>query len=234
MVTKISFKSNLWLRHCIVAIPSLLFFALFWFTRMEWDPEMRFWRAIGDASLLLLWLVLMIGPLSRVWLAARALLSWRREIGIWCGILGVAHGVLILNGWVRWDISVFFGYEFIPQLDRLARIEPGFGLANVLGMLAFFWLLVLTATSSDWAMNRLGSAAWKWLHNGAYIVFYLIVAHTFYFLFMHYTASFHRNVPTSSNWFQIPFVLLALSVPILQVIGFLNTINARKQTKVKL
>jgi methionine sulfoxide reductase heme-binding subunit len=82
MVPKISLKSNLWLRHCIVGIPSLVSVTIFWFTRMEWDPEMRFWRAVGDASLLLLWLVLVIGPLSRVWLATRPLLSWRREIGI--------------------------------------------------------------------------------------------------------------------------------------------------------
>ena len=37
----------------------------FWYGRLDWDPEMRLWRAIGDASFILLLLLLLLGPLSR-------------------------------------------------------------------------------------------------------------------------------------------------------------------------
>ena len=94
---------------------------------------MRLWRAIGDTGYSLLFLTLIIGPLSKLLTRSNFLVSWRREIGIWFAIMAITHGILIVNEWANWDISKFFGYEFIPQLDRIARLEPGFGLAKTSG-----------------------------------------------------------------------------------------------------
>lgn len=214
-------------RHAIVGLIALGFWAIFWFTRLEWDPEMRFWRAIGDADLLLLIVALTLGPLAKLWPVFGQLLPWRRETGIWFGALGLAHTLLILNGWVRWDVARFFGYEFVPELGRTARMEPGFGLANLIGLVAVLWALLLTATSSDWAIGKLGPSAWKWLQYGAYGIFYLVALHTFYFLFQHYTLSFHRNVP-NPNWFRYPFLALILAVPLLQAAAFVKTVRRRR------
>ncbi len=214
-------------RHIMIGLLSLAIWAVFWFTRLEWDPEMRFWRAIGDASLLLLIGALALGPLVKLWPVFGKLLPWRREIGIWFGVLALAHTLLILNGWVRWDVARFFGYEFIPELGRTARMEPGFGLANLIGLVAVAWALVLTATSSDWAINKLGPSAWKWLQYGAYSIFYLVALHTFYFLFQHYTLSFHRQ-PPEPNWFRFPFLVLVLAVPWLQTAAFVKTVRRRR------
>jgi methionine sulfoxide reductase heme-binding subunit len=217
------------LRHLVLGLVAFALWAVFWLTRLDWTPEMRFWRAVGDASFMLLIFALAIGPLARLWSVAGRLLSWRRESGIWFGLLALAHTLLILNGWLRWDLPRFFGYEFIPELGRSARIEPGFGLANLVGMVALLWALVLTAASSDRAIRALGSAAWKWLQYGAYSIFYLVALHTFYFLFMHYTLSFHRPVPPNPNWFQVPFLVLVLAVPVLQIGAFVKTVR-RKRT----
>jgi hypothetical protein len=67
---------------------------------------------------------------------------WRHETGIWFGLMALLHAFLVWHGWARWDIWRFLGYEFIPELDRLVRLEPGFGLANLVGMVALIFTLV--------------------------------------------------------------------------------------------
>lgn len=215
-------------RHLPIALLSFLLALPFWYGRMDWDPEMRLWRAIGDSSFLLLFFTLAIGPIARLWPAAASLVSWRRETGIWYGLTAFLHAFLIFDGWARWEWQRFFGYEFVPELNRVVRLEPGFGLANLIGLVAVFLTLLLAATSANWAVNRLGASAWKWLHYSSYTVFYLVVLHTIYFLFIHYTASFHRRVPEDSNWFQIPFLVLAAIIPLLQGVAFLKAVARRR------
>lgn len=226
MATRTITRSRGAVRHLTVLAVSVVLTAGFWFTRLDWDPEMRLWRAIGDASLLLLLHALLAGPLARVWPATTGFRSWRRETGIWSTGLALAHTVLVFDGWFRWDLLRMLGFDYIPQLGRLARIEPGFGLSNLVGLVALVWLLVLAATSFDRAIAKLGGSAWKWLHTGAYVAFYLVVLHSAYFLFMHYTISFHRPVPPNPNWFALPFVVLSLGVPLLQGWAFFKTIRS--------
>ena len=219
-------QKNVWLRHTLVGLIAIAVTLPFWWGRPEWDPEMRFWRAVGDGSFMLLFFTLAIGPLAKLWPATNRLLPWRRETGIWFGLLALGHTYLILKGWARWDVRRFFGYEYLDQFDRYVRLEPGFGLSNAIGLVAVFLTLLLMATSSDWAVNRLGASAWKWLQYGSYTVFYLVVLHTLYFLFIHYTASFHRRVP-EPNWFRYPFLILSLIIPVLQGIAFIKLVSRR-------
>lgn len=213
-------------RHVVVGVLTGGLVMGFWWSRMEWSPDMRLWRAVGDAAVVLLFASLAMGPTSRIWrLAARAL-HWRRQVGIWAAAAALVHGLLVFWGWTGFSFSRLLGYEFIPQLGRTARMEPGFGLANLLGVVALAWLLVMMVTSSDAAVRRLGPSAWKWLHTSAYVVFYLSALHTVYFLFMHYTASFHRAVP-EPNWFRFPLLGLAIAVLGLQVVGLVVTRSRR-------
>lgn len=186
---------------------------------------MRFWRAVGDGGFILLFLALVIGPLVKLFPKIFAkFLIWRKELGIWFAILSFAHTYLIVKGWFRWDIMKLIGYEFIPQLDRYARMEPGFGLANIVGLFALFFTLILLATSSSKAVNFLGGNSWKYLHYSAIMIFYLVVIHVLYFLFIHYTVSFHRLVPPP-NWFRYYFLMISLVLFILQVVGFIKSVK---------
>ncbi len=214
-------------RHCWLMLATALLVAMFWASRPEWDPEMRLWRAFGDAAIVLLYVVLALGPAARFSTAVGRMLPWRRQIGIWAATTALVHTLLILNGWVRWDLQRFLGYEFVPQLGREARMEPGFGLANLVGLVAVLWLLALAATSTDRAVRRLGPAGWKWLHTGAYTAFYLSVLHSGYFLFLHYTLSFHRD-PPPPNWFRFPLVILGTLVLALQGAAFVATVRRRR------
>lgn len=218
--------NRLLLRHGTVAVLGVMLAGLFWSTRMQWDPEMRLWRGIGDASAMLLFVSLAIGPIARLWSPAAGLVPWRRELGIWFAVLALIHTLLVLNGWIRWEALRFLGYEFIPEADRWIRLESGFGLANILGVVAMAWAGVLALTSSDRATRYLGPSAWKWLHGSAYVIFYLTVLHATYFLFLHYTLSFHRAVPPP-DWFRWPFIGMGLLILALQLAAFTRTVSLR-------
>lgn len=215
-------------RHVVTVLLAGLLFLAFWLSRPEWSAEMRLWRAVGDAAVVLLFASLAIGPLARLYRPAGRLVPWRRQIGIWAAVVAGLHAVLILDGWALWSVRRLLGYEFIAQLGREARMEPGFGLANLVGLVALAWLLVLLATSSDRALRFLGPPAWKWLHHGSYVVFYLVLLHSIYFLFLHYTLSFHRP-PAPPNWFRWPLLLLGLLVLVLQWTSFWRTARRRRK-----
>ncbi|NHZ70901.1 MAG: hypothetical protein GWP18_04600 [Proteobacteria bacterium] len=206
-------------RHIGTAVFGSTVFLLFWLSRSNWSPDMRFWKAAGDVGFVLLWTAVVIGPLATLWKPARKLLTWRRQLGIWFAIAASLHAVLILNGWARWSVSRFFGYEFIPQLEREARWEPGFGLANLLGLSALAVGLMLAATSSDWAIRALRAPAWKFLHTGAYFVFYVGSLHTLYFLFIHFTVSFHKQ-PPPPDWFRFWFLGMVATAAVLHIAAF--------------
>lgn len=195
---------------------------VFWLSRPRWDGEMRLWKAFGDAAFVLLLITLALGPLARIARPVTRLLPWRRQFGIWFALVAAVHGTLIVHGWARWSLRRFLGYEVVPQLGREVRLEPGFGLSNLIGVVALVFALVLAATSSDWALRRLGAPAWRWLHHSALFVFYLSLLHAGYFLFLHYTASFHKRIP-EPDWFRMPFVVLGSTLVVLQVAAFLKT-----------
>jgi len=209
-----------WHRHLIMAICSAGLVGFFWSTRSNWVGEMRLWKAVGDAAYILLLAALMLGPITKLVPSTRKWLRWRRQIGIWFALTATLHGVLILNGWARWSLRRFLGYEFIPQLGREVRLEPGFGLANLIGIVALVLALILAATSSDRALRSLGRPAWSWLHRLSQTTLILTMLHGSYFLFIHFTQSFHKVAPPNLDWFRIPFLVAGIAVIALQAAAF--------------
>ncbi len=219
-----------WKRHVGTALAAAILVGAFWMTRPNWVAEMRLWKAVGDAAYVLLLAALAVGPIAKLFPSTRGWLRWRRLIGIWFALTASLHAVLILNGWARWSLRRFLGYEFIPQLGREARIEPGFGLANLTGSVALLLALVLAATSSDRVLRRLGRPAWLWLHRLTQAVLFLALLHGGYFLFIHYTESFHK-APLDLDWFRIPFLVAGLSVIALEIIAFGRSVGHRTPTE---
>lgn len=220
-------------KHVAVALLGAAFAWAFWETRPEWDGEMRLWRAIGDASFMLLLATLAIGPLIRLWPRHARLLPWRRPLGIWFALFAAIHAYLVWDGWARWDLGRLFGFEDIPSArDGPLLVEPGFGLANLIGLVALLFALVLLATSSDRALRLIGPTAWKRIQRSVHVIFHLIVLHTAYFLFLHYEPSlasmvFRKNVPPP-NWFQVPFLLLVAIVLLLQFAALIKDVRERR------
>lgn len=235
MLLGIKSKETLFFRHLGVAIAGLLLVVLVWEVNGTWSPDMRLWKAFGGGSFFLLWFALFIGPAARVFAPLQRLVSFRREAGVWFFLIALVHGYLILDGWVRWSVWEFFGYQFIPETEMYMRVEPGFGLANLTGLIALTFTLTLAATSFDRAVNFLGVSSWKWLHSFSYVVFYLSAIHVLYFAFIHYTPSLLRAVlgqPTNYPDNPLKFYYLAafLSVLLVQIIAFILTVRKQRNS----
>jgi len=207
-------------RHIIVMIFAAVGAYGFLELRAEWSEMHRWNRAIGDMSLILIALSMAIGPLSRLITKFRMAIVWRRELGIYGVILALIHTIIILAGWIEWDIIRILGYQFHPS-GIYVMLQHGFGLANVIGIIALAYGAVLALSSSDWSQSFLGVSIWKFLQQGAYVLWMLIVVHTAYFLYLHFQ-DFHRPVP-EPNWLQLPFAALVTVVITLQLAAFVKT-----------
>lgn len=186
----------------------------------------RWNRAFGDASFVLVALSMGIGPLSRLVRPTVRLLGFRRELGIYGCLLAIVHTAIILAGWVEWDLMRLFGYEWHPELQDYVMLQPGFGLANGIGLTALFLACILALTSNDVSQRRLGVSAWKFLQMGVLPLWWLTVAHVAYFLFLHFM-SFHRATP-EPNPLQIWFVGLVAVVLGLRAAAYLRTVAGRQ------
>ncbi len=221
-------KNKAWIvRHLQVLVLAILAGYLFLLSRAEWSPMHRYNRALGDVSLLLVALAMAIGPILRLtsWRLIRYLLPHRREVGIYAVIVGLVHTVIVLFGWVDLDFARLFGFEFHPGLQRYVMVQHGFALGNIIGIAALLYGIVLAVTSNNVSQSWLGTSVWKFIQQGAYVLWWLAVIHTGYFLFLHFL-DYHRNTP-EPNWAQWPFVILTLVVLALQIAA--SVVTWRKQ-----
>jgi methionine sulfoxide reductase heme-binding subunit len=124
-------------------------------------------RSIAATAFILLFLVLAIGPVMKIWKPTMQALpwnfpwSWRGELGIWFFIFSILH-VLFVFYQKQWDIS---GY--------IANMR----LSDLIGFIALFLALILTITSFNRIIMFMGISSWKWLQTFAYVVFYLTGCH---------------------------------------------------------
>lgn len=228
MLLGVKTKKRALLRHAIAgAIALLLVFAV-WQLNATWSPDMRLWKAFGGASIMLLWLALIVGPAARLWHPLTRLVAWRREFGVWFALISLVHGYLVWNGWARWDVAGLLGYQFSAEADMYLRAEPGFGLANLMGITAVTLGLALAATSFDKAVSFLGISSWKWMHTLSYAIYYLVTLHTLYFAFIHFTPSPLRvgNYPT--NPLRYYYLVMIISIAMIQVAAFVKTVMQKR------
>ena len=210
-------------RHVTVGVATLVLTILFWLSRPGWHWMHAWNRAFADASLVLLVVTLAIGPLARLWSPAARWLPWRRELGVWSVIAALGHVLIIMQGWVEWDPSRLF-YS-INAFKRDWALDQGFALGNLLGIIALGYGLIQLATSNDASMRLLGGSAWKYVQQGAYVLYALVALHTAYFLFWQFV-SFHRPVPPP-NWLQGPFLAAVVLLFALQTAAFVATVRRR-------
>lgn len=216
-------------RHLVVLLIAGLGTFAFLESRAQWSEMHRWNRAVGDMSLVLIALSLALGPLARLWKAFQTMIPWRRELGIYGVLLAVAHTVVILAGWVEWDLIRLFGYQIHPQTGDYVMTLHGFGLANVIGIVALVYGIILALSSNNWSQQLLSGSTWKFLQQAAYVLWMLIIIHTGYFLYLHFV-HFHRKMP-DPNWAQVPFAVLVALIALLQLAAFLKTWRMKRGAK---
>lgn len=216
-------------RHLVVVLVVGVGTYAFLESRANWSEMHRWNRAIGDMSVLLIALSMLIGPCARFSERLRTAIPWRRELGIHGVLLAVVHTIIILEGWVNWDFARLFGYELHPVTNVYVMYLHGFGLANVIGIIGLVYGVVLALASSNWSQRLLGGSVWKFLQQSAYVLWMVIVIHTAYFMYIHFQ-DFHRAVP-DPNWLQVPFASLVGLIALIQFAAFLKTWNNKKNRK---
>ncbi len=120
-------------------------------------------KVLAGASLILLGLVLIIGPLCAFSPRFQKYLQYRKELGILALLTGLAHG--IISAWLlseRFSLSWFIDHWYTA-------------LAGTLGL---FILVYLGFISNIWAQQKIGTQRWwAWQRWGARIAFLLIMFH---------------------------------------------------------
>lgn len=214
------------IRHLLVLVMAGVGTYVFLESRANWSAMHQWNRAVGDTGFVLIALSMAIGPLARLNPAMRRMIPWRRELGIYGVLLAVIHTTIILAGWVEWDLFRLFGLEIHPNTGKYVMVQHGFSLANIIGTVGLVYCLVLAMVSNDFSQRLLGGAIWKFVQQGAYVLWMLLVVHTAYFLFIHFL-HFHTE-PRDPNWAQLPFVALVSIVALLQLAASIKTWKIRR------
>ncbi|MEL6257468.1 MAG: ferric reductase-like transmembrane domain-containing protein [Pseudomonadota bacterium] len=131
-------------------------------------------RATGSLALIMLTVILSIGPLARLTPRFKPFLYNRRHLGVSTFIVALLHAALVLMWYHGFsDLNVFVSlFASNPRYDSL----QGFPFES-LGVVAFFILFVMAATSHDFWNANLGPGLWKALHMMVYAAYACIVAH---------------------------------------------------------
>lgn len=147
-------------------------------TRPYRDPISRASFATAYPALVLLLMTLLLGPWN-VLRRKRSPVSsdLRRDVGIWAGVVGIAHSVIGQMVHLRGRPWLYYVYEHKARHVVPFRHDL-FGFANFTGLGGALVLIALLATSNDYSLRALGTPRWKQLQRWNYAAFALAAAHT--------------------------------------------------------
>jgi sulfoxide reductase heme-binding subunit YedZ len=207
------FRSHLWLMFIILAATALVYVVLSLFYPSPQSLLFRWSLATGYIGAALLAVTLSLG-VWKIWRGQSNPVSTdlRRDIGIWCGVLSIAHVVVGLNVHMKnWALY------FVTDAGGL-RTDL-FGLANYAGLAATLVVVVLLATSNDFSLTVLKSERWKAIQRWNYVFAVLVALHAFLFIVVE-----KRVVP-----FVIILGAFSIWTLIIQAVGF----QKRRQSLMK-
>lgn len=140
------------------------------------DPTFRWSMATAYVSLVLLIATLSVGPLQTIrGRRVPSSLDLRRDLGIWAGLIGIAHAGV--GAFVHMRSPWLYVFEPRGFPESLSFRTDLFGLANYLGLAAVLVLGVLLATSNDRSIKRLRPRRWKSIQRFAYGLVVTVFVH---------------------------------------------------------
>ncbi len=165
----------------------------------------------GYVSIILLAATLLIGPINIYTKRVNPVSTdLRRDVGIWCGLTGLAHVVVGIqvhmgNIWLYFFKAVEgeHSYEFRKDL---------FGFSNYAGLVAGLLLVILLLLSNDISLKWLGAKRWKNIQRWNYIFFGLVLAH----------GIMYQIIENRASTIIILFSLIMILPLVGQSFGFLN------------
>jgi sulfoxide reductase heme-binding subunit YedZ len=139
------------------------------------DVIFRLSMATAYPALVLLALTLLTGPLKVIRKRPNPVSDdLTRDMGIWAALVSLAHVVFGLQVHMRGRMWLLFLQDKLEF--PFIRFDL-FGTANYTGLIATLTVVVLLATSNDWALRTLGTKRWKRWQRWNYGLFGLLLAH---------------------------------------------------------
>ncbi|SMB99700.1 Ferric reductase domain protein transmembrane component domain [Hymenobacter roseosalivarius DSM 11622] len=212
--TTASRPSRRFYHHGLLALLSGLLLSSLYLAVNSPDVNYKWGMSTAYASLLLLNMTLLTGPLN-VLRKQRNPVSTdlRRDIGIWSGIVGLAH---VAIGWqVHMGNMLLYFFEEDKLTKELSLRADLSGFANYMGLAGGIILILLLALSNDLSLRRLKAPRWKYWQRWNYLLYVLVIVHG-----VSYQVIESRQLP-------YPLLLAALILPVL-VIQFRGFFHYRK------
>jgi sulfoxide reductase heme-binding subunit YedZ len=154
---------------------------ILYFTRPYQDVLSRASFATAYPALALLAFTLLVGPWSLLRNRRNPLSSdFRRDLGIWAGMLSVVHSAIGQNVHLRGRPWLYYVYSSQERHIFPVRHDL-FGLANYTGAGSVLLIIALLATSNDYSLRVFGTPRWKQLQRWNYAVFSLAAIHSLAF-----------------------------------------------------
>ncbi len=161
----------------------LVLFSLIWVfvTQLTAEPGQPLVESLSLASgyeaLFLIVATLVIGPLNMLRNRRNPVnLNFRRDVGIWAGIMALLHVVFSLQIYFDGNLLSYFFKEENGSLSPQLSL---FGLSNDVGLIAALVIIFLMVLSNNYFLRRLKGKRWKNLQRFNYLLFGLTLLHTF-------------------------------------------------------
>jgi sulfoxide reductase heme-binding subunit YedZ len=198
--------------HLPIGLATLASGYLLYVTRSFPDVLTRLSFSSAYPALMLLSATLLIGPLKIITGDRLAVsMDFRRDIGIWAGMVGLFHVVVGQCVHLRGRPWLYYIYENWHQKHALPMRHDLFGLANYSGLFAAFALLALLATSNDAALRKLSTPGWKQLQRWNYACFGLTAVHTF---------TYQEGIESQTLPFLAAAIVAVVTTLLLQFAGY--------------
>ena len=120
------------------------------------DPTSKLALTTGYNTLLLLILSLAITPVRRLSPRLNWLIKFRRLLGLFAFFYGTVHMLTY--------VALYSNFDLSAMLDDIARRK-----FITIGVAAWLLLVPLAATSTNWAIRKLGGKNWNRLHKLVYV-----------------------------------------------------------------
>jgi sulfoxide reductase heme-binding subunit YedZ len=209
-------RHRLLAHHLPLLVVSALSITALYCTRPYRDVVSRASFATAYPALVLLAISLLIGPWRLLRRHRNPVSSdLRRDIGIWAGLLSLAHAAVGQNVHLRGRPWLYYVYE-TRQHHSIPLRHDLFGFSNYTGAASSLFLVALLATSNDYSLRALGTPRWKQLQRWNYAAFALAAAH-----------SIGYQIPQKQNYAFHVIVKLCIAITLaLQTAGFIRRRSA--------
>ena len=196
--------------HIILFAASGLTCAVFYYGLGFKRPMASLSMATAYGGLALMALSLIIGPWNTLRGHRIPTSSYlRRDVGIWAGILSIAHVIFGLQVHFTGKMWLYF----LPPVDAAysfpIRIDA-FGLSNHMGLAATLIVLLLLSLSNNPSLRALGAIRWKSLQRWNYVGAVLVAAH----------GVIYQINEKRTAWFVVVFASLLLLTSAMQYAGY--------------